>query len=199
MQLNKQQIIIFVIHTVFLIFYTVLFVMKQNYEFLIYVAVILAVMGTILFTRNMVIHSAPLLWGLSIWSIIHMSGGGLVFNGVRLYDTILIPIVGDPYFILRYDQFAHIFGFAVATFAMYTILKPLLKDGHRWGALSIVIVMAGLGVGALNEIIEFFSVILLKSTGVGGYMNTALDLVSNAIGAAVALVFILFHEKKRFK
>ena len=85
----------------------------------------------------------------------------------------------------------HVVGFGVATLLMYHLLRPLLKkDLCRWTALSIVVVMAGLGVGALNEIIEFLATVLLPETGIGGYVNTSLDLVADFIGAILALLVI---------
>ena len=57
-------------------------------------------------------------------------------------------------------------------------------------SLSIVIAMAGLGVGGLNEIIEFIATVVMPETGVGGYMNTALDLVADLVGAVLAVIFL---------
>ena len=59
-----------------------------------------------------------------------------------------------------------------------------------WTALSVVVVMAGLGVGALNEIVEFAATVVMPETGVGGYINTSLDLVADLIGALAALIYI---------
>ena len=78
---------------------------------------------------------------------------------------------------------------------MYVIIKPHLKKNlDKWTALSIVIIMAGLGVGALNEIVEFTAVVLAPETGVGGYNNTSLDLVSDLIGAILAMGYIKFKK-----
>lgn len=195
MRLKKGQLPVFIIHTIALIIFTIIFLMRRNYEFMIYIGVIISLMTVILYTNEKVDYSISLLWGLTIWSIIHMSGAGIYINGIKLYDTMLIQIIGEPYNIFRYDHFAHIFGFAVATFLMYTILKPHLKEDGKWAALSIVIIMAGLGAGALNEIIEFFATVLIPETGVGGYENTALDLVSNAVGTVIAMTYILITEK----
>ena len=63
-------------------------------------------------------------------------------------------------------------------------------------AISIVVVLAGLGAGALNEIIEFFITVMLQNTGVGGYENTALDLVFNLLGAIGAMIYIRKKEIK---
>ena len=64
----------------------------------------------------------------------------------------------------------------------------------RLTALSIVVVMAGLGVGGLNEIIEFIATVIMPETGVGGYVNTSLDLVADLIGALIALIYIRLQK-----
>ena len=47
-----------------------------------------------------------------------------------------------------------------------------------------------MGLGATNEIIEFSAVLMVPDTNVGGYINTALDLCFNALGAVIAVVVI---------
>lgn len=115
--------------------------------------------------------------------------------GKKLYEFMIFDLVGEPYLIFKYDQFVHIVGFAGATLAMYFLIKPLLKDGHPWISLSVVVIMAGLGVGALNEIVEFFVSEIVGETGVGGYINTSLDLVSDLVGAFIAMMTIFLKEK----
>lgn len=194
--LRRNQIPILIILAIAIIFFSFIFLSKRNYEFIGYVGVIIIFSVLIALTNKRVNFPNFVLWGLLIWALLHMVGGGLKLAGQRVYEIILIPIVGDPYFILRYDQFVHAFGFAVATLAMFYLIRPLLAEKiPRWTALSIVVVMAGLGVGALNEIIEFSATVILPSTGVGGYVNTSLDLVADLIGAILALVYILWKEK----
>ncbi|MEA3366186.1 MAG: hypothetical protein U9Q79_11160, partial [Candidatus Hydrogenedentes bacterium] len=83
--------------------------------------------------------------------------------------------------------------FGVSTLVMYHLLCPLLRpDVRHWTAFYIVVAMAGLGVGGLNEIIEFIATVLVPETGVGGYENTALDLVADSIGAILAVVLLRF-------
>jgi len=196
MLIKKEQWPIFIIHTIVLLIFSFIFISRKNYEFIWYIVVIVSLMLLVILTNHKVNYPNGILWGLAIWSILHMSGGGLYIGKTRLYDLILWPIVGEPYLILKYDQLIHIFGFGVTTFLMYSLIKPLLnKNIKKWCALSIVIIMAGLGAGALNEIIEFFVTIFTSSSGVGGYVNTALDLVSNLIGAAIAMAFIIIKEK----
>jgi len=47
-----------------------------------------------------------------------------------------------------------------------------------------------MGLGALNEVVEFAATLLVPETNVGGYLNTGWDLVANAIGAATAALII---------
>jgi uncharacterized membrane protein YjdF len=146
-----------------LLFFTMLFASRKNYEFLLYIGVIIFFLVVILATNERVAYPKSVLWGLTFWALLHMSGGGLYINGAKLYELILVPISGK-YGIFRYDQFVHIVGFGVATLIMYNILKPSLMPGLRNGtALFIVIVMAGLGVGALNGIIEFAATVLVQT------------------------------------
>ena len=194
--LKKGQKPVIVAYVISVIIFTVVFLMRRNYEFLGYVGIILLFGFLILYTNKKVEYPNFLLWGLWLWALMHMAGGGVFIGGKKLYTLILIPLVGEPYNIFRYDQLVHIFGFAFATYFMFVILKPSLKE-KRWVSLSIVIIMAGLGAGALNEIVEFLTTVLIPETGVGGYINNALDLVSDIIGAIIAMFFIYRKEGNR--
>ena len=124
-----------------------------------------------------------------------LGGAAPLRGGIRVGDGVLYGVMLAPLSktlpILRYDQFVHIVGFGVATLVMYHLLRPLLRPGVRPGtALCIVVAMAGLGVGGLNESIEFIATVLVPETGVGGYLNTALDLVADLVGAVLAVVII---------
>ncbi len=77
-----------------------------------------------------------------------------------------------------------------------TVLNQALKKMVGFTALSIVIVMAGLGVGAWNEIVEFFVAEIISASGVGGYLNTSLDLVADLIGAILGLLYIRWRYLK---
>jgi|SRR3989344_197049 len=189
MLLKEGQVKILIVNVIALSLFIVLFSTKKNYEFLIYVGVIIVLLVLIALTNKKVNYSNGILWGLTLWALMHMSGGGIYIKGVRLYEIILIPL-SKAYPILKYDQFVHIIGFGVATILMYELIKPKLKLNNRWVAVSIVVVMAGLGVGALNELLEFIATVLVPETGVGGYVNTSLDLVSDLIGAILAMVII---------
>jgi len=172
--------------------FSVYFGYRRNYEFLLYVAVIIFFMVVIALTNERVRYPLTIVWGLLFWAILHLCGGGIRVGDGVLYGVMLAPL-SDRLPILRYDQFVHIVGFGVSTLVMYHLLCPLLRpDVRHWTAFYIVVAMAGLGVGGLNEIIEFIATVLVPETGVGGYENTALDLVADLIGAILAVVLLRF-------
>lgn len=194
--LRKGQLPILAANLVVISIFIFIFASRKNYEFLFYIGVIAFFLTVIVASNRKVAWSNDTLWGLTVWAALHLSGGGLYIGGTKLYDLILIP-VSETYEILKYDQVVHAFGFGVATLVMYHLIRPHLRDGARaWTSLSIVVVMAGLGAGALNEIIEFGATLVVADTGVGGYVNTSLDLVSNLIGAISAMAFIRVKEGK---
>ena len=197
--LRKGQHRIFWTNIFMLVVFIFIFISRENSEFLIYVGVLIFFMILVLATNRKLKYTNGLLWGLSIWAFAHMAGGGIMIGDKTLYGTMLIPIVGEPYNILKYDQLVHAYGFGFSTFAIWHLLKPMLKTKmrRRWISLSIVLVMAATGLGALNEVIEFVATVVTPETGVGGYENTALDLVANLIGAIIAMLIILKIEKKK--
>ena len=178
-----------------LLFFTVKIFINKNYEFLFYLFVVILLMGLILKAHKKVKFPMYVLWNLYLWATLHLAGGNLYIQETKLYDYIFYPFIGEPFNILKYDQVIHAYGFFVATLAIYYSIKPLLKRNHNgWIALGVVVVMAGLGLGALNEIIEFTTTIITPDNGVGGYINNALDLVTDLIGALLAFIFIKYRE-----
>jgi hypothetical protein len=71
------------------------------------------------------------------------------------------------------------------------LLAPMLREDNRASAGAFALcALAGMGLGALNEVVEFAAVLTLPDTNVGGYINTGWDLVSNAIGATAGAVLM---------
>ena len=58
-------------------------------------------------------------------------------------------------------------------------------------------VRGGMGLGSLNELIEFAATLTVPETNVGGYINTGWDLVSNCVGALTAVTLIWIHDRYR--
>ena len=188
LNLKKGQGSIFIVLLLSLIYFTYHYLGRLNYEFIMYLGVIVLFFILIIATNKRINYSNTVLWGLVIWALLHLSGGAFFPNGTLLYSTILIPI-SESYNILKYDQFVHIIGFAVATLLAYDLLKPHLNKSSS-ASIGIIVVMAGLGFGAINEIIEFAATVILPETGVGGYINTSLDLVADLVGAILAWIYI---------
>lgn len=190
MRFRKGQIPILISILCALAVFSAHFVTRKNYEFIIYVGVIVFFLVVFIVTNERVYYPNSVLWGLVVWAIMHMAGGSVRIKGALLYKIILIPL-SESYHIFRYDQLVHIVGFGVATLTLFYLLRPLLGTNVKgWGALSIILVAAGLGVGAFNEVIEFIVSSVVPESNVGGYLNTSLDLVSDLIGAVLALVVI---------
>lgn len=88
---------------------------------------------------------------------------------------------------LRFDKVVHAFGFGFATLACYDLLRPSYAGSDRGAAAFAG--LAGLGLGALNEMVEFLIARYSESSNVGGFTNTGWDLVFNTIGAVVAAAY----------
>jgi len=197
MFIKKSQIPLLIVNAIYLLIAGIYFLSRENYEFVMYVGIIVVIFFLILATNKKVDYPNFVLGGLTIWGILHMLGGAVIIDGAVLYAKILIPIVGAPYHIFRYDQFVHVFGFGVATLLMFVLLKPFLKFPiKKWASISVLVIMAGFGVGALNEMVEFTATVLVPETGVGGFINTSLDLVADFVGAILAMIYIWIKKGK---
>jgi uncharacterized membrane protein YjdF len=162
---------------------------KENYEFIGYwIVLVIAFLLIISIEKKFKIP----IWALTlfaIWTILHMAGGLIYIMGTRLYDLILINILGDPFFILKYDQVIHLYCYFSISILIYFVLKNYIKK--KESALITFSILSALGIGLLNEVIEFAMVVFANAAdAVGGYYNTALDLVFNLIGAIIGPLFV---------
>jgi len=191
MFLKKGQLPILIVNLILLIVFGSIAISRKNYEFVGYIGVIIFFFILILATNKKHDLSNEILWGLTTWALMHMVGGLIIVKEQVVYKLTLINLIETSNFvILRYDQFVHLIGFGVATLIAYSLLKPYLNKKVNMKVLSVLIVLLGMGVGALNEIIEFFAVLALPETGVRGYYNTMFDMVFNTIGAILAVIWI---------
>jgi hypothetical protein len=121
------------------------------------------------------------LWGLALWGAMHMAGGLVPTQGdTALYSTWLLPF-------LRYDQLTHVIGFGFAGLAVWSYFRHDLRQGVDGTALAW---FGGVGIGGLNEMIEFLLTRIVADTNVGGFENTGWDLVANFVGASAAAVWV---------
>jgi hypothetical protein len=171
-----------------------------NLEFVFYLVVMLVLIAGVLVVHTRVALSRGSLWALSIWGGLHMAGGlvpvpeSWPINGETrvMYSLWLIPGW------LKFDHVVHAYGFGVATWACFECLRAIETGGDRarpntfapTAGRLVLCGAAGLGFGALNEIVEFLAVLLVPETNVGGYFNTGWDLVSNLAGVLIACMLL---------
>lgn len=189
-----------------------------NREFVFYIAVMAILIAGVCVVHARVRLTPALVWSLSIWGALHMAGGlvNVPENWPTdgefrvLYSWWIIPRefaeVGEPGGWLKYDQVVHAYGFGVATWLCWQgLCGALMRDGAAPGAenprlrptpgLMVLVAAAGMGLGALNEIVEFIAT-RITVTNVGGYVNTGWDLVYNAIGAIIAASAIYLGSRR---
>lgn len=166
------------------------------YHQLVVIGVIVIGALLIIATDHKAVYPTYILWLLWAWGLLHIIGGAAIgSNGQVFYQQMIIPILGEPYLVLKYDQIVHTFGFGVGTVLAYHFLQPSLSPAARGKRLWFIIVMAGLGIGAVNEIVEFFLTVFLPNTDVGGYVNTCIDLIADTIGAMVVASVIVWKRR----
>lgn len=181
----------------YLIFFGACFALRGNYEFILYAGVCAVFVVWIVLTQAKHRFPVALLWALSLWGFLHMAGGAIRMGDGVLYDLVLWPVFRrEDVTVLRYDHAIHAYGFGVATWVGYALLRFQLKPLPSAGILVPLLTLIGMGFGALNEMLEFAAVLILKETGVGGYYNTAFDLLFNFIGALIAALWIGLYLRK---
>ena len=165
-----------------------------DYEFLAYIVILLVLAGVVWVVHRRIDLPLALIWCLSFWGALHMAGGlvplpdGWDIGGKTnvLYNW---HIAGPTF---KYDQVVHAFGFGITTWLCFCGLKSLAPDlasPPPVGAL-VLCAAAGMGFGALNEVVEFTITVLVPENNVGGYVNTAMDLVYNFLGSVIAAIWL---------
>ena len=72
--------------------FTAFFVIKGNREFLLYAATLAILILLVQGSDRRLRYPAGVLWCFWLWLIMHMCGGFVHLNGVRLYDIRLLPL-----------------------------------------------------------------------------------------------------------
>jgi putative membrane protein len=161
-----------------------------------YVSSVLIIAVAVVGLRRMMLP--PLLAaGLAIAAIVTLAGGLIRVGHDVLYNAStgpFNPALGTHY--LQYDHFAHAYVSFVIVFACWVMLaaphadggnplRPPAVGGQR-GELVLLAAGAALGLGALNEMVEFIATLAHHGAHAGGYWNTGWDLIANFTGAAAA-------------
>jgi len=197
MQTIKKYWFLIIFNLIYTVGFAAYYIKIANYEFLWYVGVLVFFLILILATLHRTKSDGLILWGLSLWGLFHMAGGGLPVGDGVLYQLPLIHLFGEgDSLVFKFDQFVHLFGFGVATLLFFHLLKGSLAPSPRWGVIYFLFILGGMGFGALNEIVEYIAVLTFPETGVGGYDNTMLDIVFNTIGAIIETVVIALRRQR---
>jgi putative membrane protein len=177
--------------------FAALFIRDFNAEFIAYVAVIIVIFALLYGTLDKTRIPVSILAGLSVWGLLHMMGGSVQTADGVLYNWKMLPFYdgGGEFYILKFDQFVHAYLYAVVALLFLHLLRHYFGNRHSQALIGFIAVSAAMGVGALNEIIEFIAVLTVPDNNVGGYYNTAIDIVFNFIGALLAvLAFYLVRQ-----
>ena len=158
-----------------------------NREFLFYAVGVSLFVGFLWYTGRFFHYRKTSLSLFSVWLALHVCGGTVPIGGGKvLYDWIILPLVPEPYSIFKFDQFVHLFCYLAIGLLADDAIAPLLKPDLPRAARFFVGALAAIGIGALNEVMEFAAVCMIPNTNVGDYTNNALDLVCNTVGALTA-------------
>ncbi len=147
----------------------------------VYLAVLVLGAGAVALLHRRAGLSAPTVWGLLLFGLGHLAGGMVPVGTGTLYQWWLVQDV------VRYDNLQHAVGFGVVGRATWEALGRRLAPvpGARAAAAWWVVVLGAGAFGALNEVVEWVLTLTLESTRVGGYDNTARDLLANLVGGVL--------------
>lgn len=191
MTYTRPEIGVLIFTCAYVVAFSAYFLAIGNFEFIIYVATMLVFLAVFIRAQPHVRFPVFLLWLLSLWGLAHMAGGGVPVGSGTLYALRVLPLIeqGDLV-LLKYDQIVHFYGFGVTAVVMWHVLvtNHVALAGTR--SAYAYAALASMGLGTVNEMIEFTAVVVLGDTGVGGYVNNALDLVFNALGAVTAMAVL---------
>ncbi len=128
-----------------------------------------------------------ILWVISLVGLGNMIGGVVLVDGKPMYVN---GYIGP----IPFDKFFHSLAAFAFFFVAWHAMKAFAGPGyHRPGLLTFTFLVV-MGGGAVVEIVELIGTVI-SEVNVGDYGNNALDLVANAIGAALGLIVILFIER----
>jgi hypothetical protein len=174
---------------------SILSYLHHRFEFFFYAIVISTLLLLVIAFSDHLQLPRIIIFGLVIHQALHTMGGALSIDGVRLYDYWLLPY-------LRWDNIVHVFGSLMVGLMVFSLVDTHVRKitFKRIAQISLIVVLVTMGVGAVSEIAELAAVFYLDAgPQVGDYMNNALDLVFNFIGAILAVLIILFIMEYRQK
>lgn len=166
----------------------------RNLEFVYYSLWLVVFAAGIMWMHARVRIPTLLLMGLALWGAVHLLGGTVPVaerwldpgeTNRTLYNVRISP------WLPKYDQVVHTYGFFISTLCAWAGLRATYPRATRPGfGVLLVLALTGMGLGAMNEVIEFVGTLVFPNTNVGGYRNTGWDLVCNMTGATLGAVVV---------
>jgi hypothetical protein len=203
--MNRRTAPVLLFTVVYLLGATAAAIALGSSEFLLYLGVSPLLIAAVALIHRKIDLPLSLLWALSLLGFVHVLGGLIVLppgyptaGKPYLYNLWLIP--GR----LKFDQVVHTYGNAIATwlcwhllrYSIALVVKRKIQDIPARPAFLLVCFLAGIGVGALNELLEFGATQTVPGdTNVGGYVNTGWDLVSNTLGGLITVLVIWIKRR----
>jgi len=163
------------------------FASKLNFEFIIYVAVIVLILGGVFASLKYTRFPVWMLWLLSVWGLLHILGGSVqtadgVLFAYRIYP--LLDLVTE-FYILKYDQFVHFYLYGVVAIMAYHLLADRLDVRKHRTLIFLFAVMSSLGVGGMNEIMEFFISLSMEN---GVVISRLYEEISEGVSSALIAI-----------
>jgi len=157
---------------------------QDNWPVYLVVTVLGGIAAAILHARYG--FSQVTLVGLVVFALGHVAGGMFTVGDQTLYGLWLI----EP--VVRFDNVQHAVGFGVVGRAAWELLRHRVPLDRL---VTVVLITAfAVAAGAMNEIIEWVMTLTIHGTDVGGYDNTARDLVANLVGGLAAATLTAGHR-----
>lgn len=174
----------------FLLVFSILAIFNSNYEFLYYGLVLSVLLIGIISYSKIVYFPLEIIIGLVIFTFLHVLGGNIFISNIRLYDYWVVDGL------VKYDNIMHFLGSFLVGISAYSLVKPYAKQKVPKYIVWSTLVLIVMGVGAMNEVLEFSAVMFLGvAERVGDYYNNATDLVFNLFGGIFSCFFIYFSNK----
>jgi hypothetical protein len=127
-----------------------------------------------------------LLWAISLVGLGNMVGGVTLVGGEPLYsDGSVGPV--------KFDKLFHWLAALVFYFVAWHLVQVWAGSGYHRGGMLMLTFLLVLGGGAVVEIAELIGT-AISDVSVGDYRNNALDLVANAVGAAIGWAWVGWHR-----
>lgn len=201
MNLSMRYAALLAFNALYIMGFAFYYLTRANYEFMVYIGVLVVLVVCVSFLQRKIKFPLVILWMLSIWGLLHMMGGGVQIGEEVLYRWVPLELYNahdalGEFVILKFDQILHFYIYFVMSFVLAHVLVRLTKTDIHPFAFYLFVVLGSVGASVFNELIEFAAFLYVGHTGVGGYINTLLDLCFNTAGAVVGALGHFFFSRR---